>query len=86
MNANKDGMTNWQAPSSFAPKIAVPNRSRLSKPKGNALSLVTLLAGIVYLMMSLPKEMQSPIPAAMVFGLLTAWSGYLAWGKQKKSQ
>ena len=49
--------------------------------KGTTVGLAFLTAGVAYHTQSLPTEMAPPLFAIAIFVGLTAWSGYVAWGK-----
>jgi len=51
--------------------------------KGTTVGLGLLTAGVAYHSQSLPAEMAPPVPAIAIFIGLTAWSGYVAWGKSE---
>lgn len=70
----------------FLAIVLIGARSLDGKPactmlKATTVGLASLSAGVVYHMVSLPAEMAPPAPVAVVFGLLTAWSAYVAGGR-----
>ena len=48
--------------------------------KGAAAGYLVLLVGLIYHMQTLVPLQKPPLVAAIIFGLITAWTGYVAWG------
>ena len=48
--------------------------------KGAAVGYLVLLVGLIYHMQTLVPLQKPPLVAAIIFGLITAWTGYVAWG------